>query len=311
MKKHYIIVAILLTCILGLSACGKETQTPNNPGNVVNGSSVENTDNSDSNNQVPNDNPTATPTEVPDTPTEAPTTTPTEVPEAPTEAPTATPTEGATVGGSIILGAYEQDNNTDNGAEPIEWKILAVDSDKMLVISSLCLDIQPFHTESVEITWEDCSLRQWLNDTFYSEAFTDNDKARILSTTIQNPDSHGFFTSDYIKNLTGRDYSAGVDNYAAAGGNATEDRVFLLSWEEAINYFATNADRMAEYSAYANSKYDGDPCGWLLRSPVAKERVQYVEIVNGNEGVMFTTSAINQLGGGSVAIRPAMWINVQ
>lgn len=41
MKRISLLIAILLTCILGLSACGKETQTPNNQVNVVNGSYAE------------------------------------------------------------------------------------------------------------------------------------------------------------------------------------------------------------------------------------------------------------------------------
>ena len=30
------------------------------------------------------------------------------------------------VGSTVIFGSYEQDNNTSNGAEPIEWLVMTV-----------------------------------------------------------------------------------------------------------------------------------------------------------------------------------------
>ena len=39
------------------------------------------------------------------------------------------------VGDLITFGTYEQDNNPDNGPEPIEWVVLDVKDHKALVIS--------------------------------------------------------------------------------------------------------------------------------------------------------------------------------
>ena len=121
------------------------------------------------------------------------------------------------VGDIITFGKYEQDNNTDNGKEDIEWIVLDKKSDGQLVlISKYVLDCQPYNTEYTEVTWETCSLRKWLNGTFMDTAFSEEEKAKIQSTTITNEDSP----------MSGTD-----------GGNDTTDKVYLLSYSEASNLF--------------------------------------------------------------------------
>ena len=70
------------------------------------------------------------------------------------------------VGETIVFGAYEQDNDTSNGAEPIEWSVLAKEDDRILVISQYALDCQPYNKKNESVIWETCSLRSWLNDIF-------------------------------------------------------------------------------------------------------------------------------------------------
>ena len=43
----------------------------------------------------------------------------------------------------ITFGTYEQDNDTSNGAEPIEWEVPDVKGGKALVISKYILDAKP------------------------------------------------------------------------------------------------------------------------------------------------------------------------
>ena len=49
------------------------------------------------------------------------------------------------VGGTVKYGSYEQDNNTSNGAETIEWTVLDIQGDKALVISKNVLDFQRYY----------------------------------------------------------------------------------------------------------------------------------------------------------------------
>lgn len=95
------------------------------------------------------------------------------------------------VGLVFTLGKYEQDDNTSNGMEDIEWIILAKEDNKILVTSKWALDQKPYNETRTDVTWENCTLRQWLNGSFYDTAFTEDEKSHILSSTIsdrENPE---------------------------------------------------------------------------------------------------------------------------
>ena len=47
---------------------------------------------------------------------------------------------------TVTFGTYEQDGNTGNGAEPIEWYVLDEKDGKTLLISKYILDAQPYDT---------------------------------------------------------------------------------------------------------------------------------------------------------------------
>lgn len=90
-----------------------------------------------------------------------------------------------TAGSTVTFGAYEQDNDTSNGKEPIEWRILNIQSDGVTLISEYALDCQPYNTTDENTTWESCSLRAWLNSTFINEAFTAEEQAVIGDTNVR------------------------------------------------------------------------------------------------------------------------------
>ena len=120
------------------------------------------------------------------------------------------------VGDVVKLGVYEQDNDTSNGMEPIEWEVLDIDSGKALLVSRYALDALPYNNEFAAVTWEECTLRKWLNDTFYNTAFNDTEKAKITENIIENPD-----------NVV----------YKTEGGKDTTDRLFCLSSYEVLRYY--------------------------------------------------------------------------
>ena len=308
MKNKKLLTLLTTVCLLALSACGTGTVEVTDPSSSTSGQKETVVTQKAEATEAPAESgnktadPIATPTTVPATPT------PTEVPATPTptETPTPTPVPGPEVGGFITLGQYEQDNNLENGAESIEWLVLAIESDRMLVISKYGLDMQAFHTEAEEITWENCTLRKWLNEEFYNKAFSEDDKTKILTVTLENPDTDGFYLSDYVKVGFGRDYSSVIEKYAAKGGNPTEDRLFCLSWAEALEYFDSNESRICEYTAYAWSKTGRTIEGWMLRSPLAKYCIQLVD-----NGGFIPTGAVRHLADDLLTIRPAMWISTK
>ena len=189
------------------------------------------------------------------------------------------------VGDHFPFGNYPQ--GADGEVQPIEWRVLAVESDKALVISEKLLDYVQYNETYTDVTWETCTLRKWMNNDFISKAFSSSQQAKISTVTIQNPDNPPSGTS---------------------GGNTTQDRIFALSIDEAKKYFSSNSDRKAYTTDYAHKKgYDQKDRAerWWLRSPG----------LHGNDAASVSPSGhVNQYGNdvyiSSVAVRPAFWLNL-
>ena len=192
------------------------------------------------------------------------------------------------VGSYVFFGSYEQDNDTTNGKEDIEWLVLAKEDNKILVISKYALDCQQYNTSVTSVTWETCSLRKWLNGTFINNAFSSGEQSKIQTTTV---------TAD--KNLS----------YSTSPGNNTTDKVFLLSITEVNQYFSSYSARKCQGTAYcyAQGAYKGNNgnCWWWLRSPGNN---------SGSAAIVSYDGSVYYLGinvsSGSGAVRPALWINL-
>ena len=201
--------------------------------------------------------------------------------------------KNAKVGDIVYFGTYEQDNDTSNGKENIEWLVLAKKDNKILVISDKALDCQPYNTSDDYVTWEKCTLREWLNNDFINAAFSDDEKAMIPTVTV-SADS----------NL----------KYNTNPGNTTKDKVFLLSIVEAEKYFTSDEARMCIPTEYVISnvstsdEYTKDgkaTCWWRLRSPGA---LQYYAAKVDFDGDVdeFGIDVDYDIGG----VRPALWITI-
>ena len=147
-------------------------------------------------------------------------------------------------GKTLTIGTWEQDNDTDTDDEAIEWIVLKKDGDRALIITKKVIDSQPFYDWQNGLrpypeilTWENSDIRAWLNATFLQNAFTDSERDRIEETQLSTK-----------KNSY---YSKHTD-----GGEDTSDMIFLLSEEEASDYFDDKNDRMAEPTDYAANRSD-------------------------------------------------------
>ena len=199
------------------------------------------------------------------------------------------------VGDVIRFGFYEQDNDTANGKEEIEWRVLAVDGSKALLISKYALDCQPFNESFTGITWEECTLREWLNGTFCSEAFGSAHQKRIVETAVPADENPEFLLSP--------------------PGNDTVDRVFLLSVPEAHEYFDSDEARQCVPTPYALARgmdtYDDvmlegrAACWWWLRTPG-------INVISAalvfHDGAVFNSG--NGVGRKCNAVRPALWVDL-
>ncbi len=194
----------------------------------------------------------------------------------------------ASVGDYVLFGSYEQDNDTENGKEDIEWLVLGREDDRILVISKYVLDCQPYNTTNTGVTWETCSLRKWLNDSFLRTVFTEEERSMIPFMTI---------SADNNPNYT-----------IVSPGTSTRDQVFLLSITEANKFFSLNEERKCAPTAYAVAngvyKASNGNCCWWLRSPGGK--VDRAARVSDGGNLNFYSNHVD----GRDGVRPAMWIDL-
>ena len=141
----------------------------------------------------------------------------------------------------------------------------------------------PYHEEGGAVNWSECSLRVWLNDTFLGTAFSMDERAAILETTVDNGPEQG--RADWI----------------ADGGAETRDRIFLLSYHEAFEvYFGSDGDRTCLLTGVASGH--GAFGWWWLRSPGEIRR--FASVVD-------KTGQANEYSVVSVgAVRPALWVDL-
>ncbi len=227
--------------------------------------------------RVPTKTPTRTPTRIPTkTPTRTPTRVPTKTPtRTPTRVPTKTPVPSYYKGQNIKFGSYD--------GRSIEWQVLDVRSDRILVISRYGLDAKAYNNVDKDVTWENCSLRTWLNGTFYNTAFSAKERNRIIEVLNSNPNNREFGTN---------------------GGRSTYDRVFVLSIDEVNQYMPNNSTRRCEPIGAAKRKVNvfNGYAFWWLRSP---------SYYNGGAAVIHTDGRIDynaNVGNSAIMVRPVMWI---
>ena len=207
------------------------------------------------------------------------------------------------VGSFVTFGKYEQDNNTGNGKEPIEWQVLEIKDGKALLISKYGLDEKPYNTEYKLVTWETCTLRRWLNNDFMNAAFTGEEQGRITFTNVDNSKSQGY------------------SGWSTTGGSNTQDKIFLLSYAEANRYFGvtwentSNTESRISPTAYAESNgaytnddyktADGANAGrWWLRSPGRSQSIASSVNTDGS----LSNDNVNRV---AVCVRPALWMNLE
>ena len=191
----------------------------------------------------------------------------------------------AQVGDYVLYGVY---NQTSSGKKDIEWLVLDKEDDRILLISRYALVCRKYHTDFENVTWDKCSLRVWLNNDFFDKAFSKDEQAMILETSVNPGDNPSFATEP---------------------GMATSDKIFLLSISEANQYFSSNTDRMCQPTEYALDKgcYVGDNgnCVWWLRSP--GHSPDHTACVNTNGVVRDYGYSVNYV---FRAVRPAMWLDI-
>ena len=159
----------------------------------------------------------------------------------------------------------------------LEWLVLEVQQDKALLIAKDCLFTAPYNEKQEIITWERCTLRDNLRNKLSNQIFNDVERNRVLPCTIKNPDN---------------------TQYETPGGADTVDNLFLLSIDEAMEYFPYNNARIA--------RIDGEEVCWWLRSPGSYSI--YAAFVYYGGDVLVDG---DNIGWSGAAVRPAFWLSLK
>ncbi len=192
----------------------------------------------------------------------------------------------------VTFGAFEQDNDFENGKEPIEWMVLKVEDGNALLLSRYGLDARPYHSyEGTNATWETSHIRQWLNYDFFDIAFDREEQEKILYTSTKRFD---------------------IRPYSATG---TSDRVFLLGEKDihsdkgcfAVNYSWNASTMPTEYALAQGILPDrGKKCAWLLYN--TKHMIFHDAYYVDESGVPRCGISVTD---SAVMIRPAIWVSIK
>lgn len=165
----------------------------------------------------------------------------------------------------VLFGSYPQ-GNADGTASPIKWLVITTKGNQSLLMSKDILNFKPYdyNPDGETALWENCSLRHWLNEDFYTNAFSNDEKQNILPTQFGDTDE-----------------------------SSEADNVFLLSIDDAKKYlddqtmkagswwWLRNSDSNVHTVAYVNSEgyihtrclnltMNGGvrPCVWVKNKPI-------------------------------------------
>ena len=225
----------------------------------------------------------------------------------------------AEIGDIVQMGTYEQDGDPET-EDPICWDVLDKDGNAVLLISHDVIAYQRFSDNLKCVIWEDSEIRTWLNQEFYAEAFDETEQASIRETTLENLSTVGFAAH----------VDPSGDVQVRESRPDTKDKIFLLSWKEAEQYYGnrlTDAsvlgrrpsravlqkrkaiftdliiEELPAMYPYSQHLPDGtERLSWMLRPTGMKN---YTIFVIGYEGKWDQDYPDSYNG-----VRPVMWVNV-
>lgn len=177
---------------------------------------------------------------------------------------------------------------------PIVWRILDETEDTLFVLSEYSIECKQFNEKEEPVVWESSSLRKWLNEVFFEQAFTEDEKECIIKKEIYNE-------YNPINQID--------------GGAATKDKVFLLSYRDVLNvkygfegYITSSVTREAKNTDWAKvmgalTNPEQGMGWWWLRSPAmeykSSGRVDY------SGYIYFIGKPVTMFG----SVRPAMYLD--
>jgi len=186
------------------------------------------------------------------------------------------------VGQTVYFGTYEMDylNDVD---ENVPWIVLDRQDNRILLVTENVIERFSFNQEYEDTDWNRSYTRKLLNDEFYKELFNKYERTIIAESMIDSICTDGSVST-------------------------TKDKVFFLSKEEALKYFADDKARKSEASSAAkdngvNASDNHKASWWWLRDMCSCEKAAYTVKATGE--IDEDGELVSVASGG---IRPAIWV---
>ena len=96
-----------------------------------------------------------------------------------------------------------------NNEKDIVWRVLGVDGTDAFIMANEFVATRCFDSGSTSTVWNDSEIKEWLNNTFYDNSFSNQEKSAIKEIVLPE---------DIVN-----------------GGNETKNKIFLLSVEDIMN----------------------------------------------------------------------------
>ena len=201
----------------------------------------------------------------------------------------------------VYFGNYWQNDTNGDGVadqndekEPIKWRVLSVDGNDAFLLSDMALDTKPYNEEKKFATWENCTLRAWLNDSFYNAAFTDKEKSNITETKATNISGDGVLDKiSVLSDIDACNASYGFNYETYNFGHKSYD----------------SQTREAKNTAYANANgafsHRENGCWWLR--PYNEIRKYIYKVDAGGQFDEYDNEYISSI---TTVIRPCIHINL-
>ena len=173
------------------------------------------------------------------------------------------------VGESLMFGSYYLKNSVSK--EPVEWIVLSKEGGKLLLISKYALDRLPYNESNTQASWENCSLRKWLDNELYENAFDSLEQSIIIA----------------------QGQSRGL---------------FCLSEAEVEEYLINNMKCPATgYTKAKNAVVSGECVYWWTSSNGSPVGGNFTMRTVDPSGKLININVFDK----GVAVRPAMWVNLE
>ncbi len=191
-----------------------------------------------------------------------------------------------TVRRTVSFGRFYQDA-AGNELSPIEWIVLTEkDGYTLLLTDPIIASLGWVTSGRDDITWAESDLRRWLDQDFFETAFTPEEQAAIAIFDVTQPQN---------------------PRYDTPAGEATQDRVTLLSYQELVSLMPTELERKTKPTPFAAAQGcylnpDGDSA-WWLRSPGPTATVPEHLASWGNLG-----ARTHYIDDNSIGVRPVIWV---